>query len=458
MQFRKLNVKALEIGKIYVAYSAKNKLLSKNGNKGVLVKLVESFGNGASIKVQLLGTQTTTNILQLDTRDNAWVYDPSGSDMQVCAKPANKAAFPGFSPRMEREGWEGKPFIFREDELYELTKDDVEEHAGKLTLRHEGDTIDPEEDAPYVNIFLASDIYPVEPPEWRIPRAQRMGVGAVEIALPPKRASAEDEQVIALLSDALTLLKAECGEGKTACYNVTDDKGKVVYRDYHAACHAGLQRTGGKQAAYILTAVKAPRPKEGLTSEILTAFINYLTGYSPFADAFVVKDAEWIRANGYILTANVSAQMVAGACIATRQCWEYPHMIAAWYGLMEQGLDANTAFLFGCRASLNNGKWKFAQAGTGHTVFRIDQMPEKAIINFIDGKPVKQNDKPYSQKTDYYGVNNLWGECTDMAPVVEKLGAIGGGKKAWGAAGVSFDDAMEQAADIIEDWQKAAGV
>lgn len=466
MQVRKLGIKALQPGNIYVAYSAKNKLLSKNGKKGVLVKLVET--SGVNIKVQPLGTDTTTAITKLESRDDAWIYDVAGADVQVCARVANKNAYPGFSARMEREGWDGKAFTFDPAELYTLTPEDgeengVQEHVGTVTLRHEGDTIDPDEDAPYVNIFLASDLYPVQEPEWRVPRAQRMGVGAVEINLPPKRVSAEDAELINLLSDALKTFKAGFKPGATASYCVADDKGQVFYDDWQGACHAGLQRIEGRgdkgKAAYILTGCREATGKSGLTGEVLKTFINYLTGYSPFADAFLIKDAEWIMANNcYVLTADVSAQMVAGACIATRQCWEYPHIQVAWYGLMNQGLDANTAYLFGNRASSSGNKWRFAQGATGHTVFSIERMSEKAIIAFIDGKPRQQNKKPYRQDCNYHGVNALWGDTDSKAKVIEKLDTIGGAKTAWGSSGLPFDDAMEQAADIIDDWAKGAGV
>lgn len=459
MQVRKLGVKNLVVGNIYVAYSSKNKLLSKNDGKGVLVKVVTA--EGVNIKVQPLGTDTVTAIAKLEGRDDAWIYEVAGADLEVQARIANKKAFPGFSPRMEREGWDGKVFTFNPDDLYALTEEDgVADQVGTLTLRHEGDTIDPEEDAPYVNIFLASNIYPAKEPEWRVPRAQRMGVGAVEINLPPKRVSAEEEAVIALLSDALATVK-EHPQTNTACYIICDAKGKSVYKDLTGACHAGLRREdNAKGAAYIVTGCK--KIVEPMTDNIQREFINYLTNHSPFKDAFIIKDADWImKERAYVLDCTkVSAQLIGGACIATRQCWEYPHLQVAWYNLMEQGLDMNTSYVFGCKATFSSGKWRFAQSHTGHTVFNLDGMTEKAIINFIDGKPTIQNKQPFSKDCNYWGVCKMWGGEDEQAGILTKLGKLSAGATAWGgdSAYMTADDAFEKAADLIEDWAKGAGV
>ncbi len=454
MQVRKLSVKNLVVGNMYVAYSAKNRILSANGNKGVLVKVVEV--SGVNIKVQRLGTDKPTAIAKLDTRQDAWVYDLPVDELEVFVKPKDKNVFPAFSARMIREGWDkGKVFKFKQDELYEITAEDSEEKAGTLTLRHEGDTIDPEEDSPYVNIFLASDVYPANVPEWRIPRAQRMGVGAVEVALPPKRVSAEDKELIEHLSDALKVFNENKQLERTATFCMVNADGRINGEEWHGACHAGLSRGKGKESKYIISGCK--RPTAYCTEEMLDLYINYLTGYSPLADAFLIKDAAWIKENGYIISGEVSAQMVAGACIATRQAWESADMVNGFYGLLHQGLSPNIAFLFGCKATASGGKWKFTQGATGHTLFSHYRMDEKAIMNFVDGKVKKQNKDSYMKNTNYGGVNDMWGNG-EQAKVFSQLENIGGEKNAWGKAGLAFEDAMEQAADIIDDWCKGNGI
>lgn len=453
MQVRKLSVKNLVVGNMYVAYSAKNRLLSVNGDKGVLVKVVEVAG--VNIKVQRLGTDKPTAITKLDTRQDAWIYELPVDELQVFVKPKDKNAFPGFSPRMVKEGWDkGKVFTFKADELYEITAEDLAEQAGTLTLRHEGETIDPEEGEPFVNIFLASDIYPAQAPEWRIPRAQRMGVGAVEVALPPKRVSAEDEELIKHLSKALEVFNANKNLERTATFCLVNEKGNISSDDWNAPCHAHLSRAKGG-AKYIISGCKGA--KGDCTEEMLDMYIHYLTGYSPMADAFLIKDAAWIRENGYVISGDVSAQMVGAACIATRQAWESPDMVKGFYGLLQQGISPNVAFLFGCKAVEDGGKWKFTRGATGHTLFCHYRMDENAIMNFIDGRVVTQNKDAYTKNPNYQGVNDMWGKG-ETAKVFKSLENISGAKTAWGKAGVSFDDAMEQAADIIDEWAKGAGV
>ena len=70
---------------------------------------------------------------------------------------------------------------------------------------------------------------------------------------------------------------------------------------------------------------------------------------------------------------------------------------------------------------------------------------------------VKENAKPYHQDNNYTGVNSLWGDST-KAEVLNSLSSIGGAVRFGVKEGLSFEDAMEQAADIIEDWMKKEGV
>lgn len=464
--FRKLNVKNLVAGNIYVAFSAKNKMLSRNGDKGVFVKVVSTTPQ--NVKVQVLGTTTETAIAKLDSRDDAWVYDPAGAEVEVVARIADKAAWPGFTARMEREGWDGKAFTFKDDELY-LVDDEGSAGYGLTLLRHEGDTIDPEEDAPYVNTFLMSDIYPTTPPEWRIPRAQRMGMGAIELPLPPKPVAEQHNAIIESLAPRFKEIYAGHGRENVSYMkvNLTENKEKC---HFDKACHADMQTKCPFVPEYILT-MGFPKgetrwAKDKAEGEALRLWVTYLTSYSPYADVFLTKDVDFILENGYIIDANKPARLVVGACYATRQVWEKGARARAFLELYQAGVPLHQAFVFGSQCSEHkDGKMKFAQEGSGHSHLYNGRLSNKCIMNFINGKPqyagklyTKDCHATNSVHGGRNGVDGMWSDQfgEDVSPMYQQLLSIKG-QGGWGAA-LPIDEAVERAADMIDDWVDKAGL
>lgn len=467
-QFRKLLVKSLEVGSIYVAYSAKNKHLSRNGDKGVFVKVVHTTPQ--NVKVQVLGTTIETAIAKLDTRDDAWMYDPSGAEVQVAARIADKTAWPGFSPRMEREGWDGKVFMFNADELH-LIDDEEHPHFGVTLLRHEGDTIDPEEDAPYVNTFLMSNIYPVNPPEWRVPRAQRMGIGAIELPLPPKPVAEQHNAIINQLAPLFATIHSNHRDENVsfAKVSLTEDEKEWCFNQQ---CHHKIQASEDFKVEYVLTMGFPKEGKGGLWAkdkaegEALRFWITYLTSYSPYADVFLTKDVDFILEKGYILDASKPSRLVVGACFATRQVWEKGARARAFLELYKAGIPLHLAHVFGSQCSeFAGGKMKFAQSGNNHSHLHNERLSDKCIINFVDCKP-QYAGKPYNERPDATsnvhggtdGVDGMWSASfrTKPSPVYAKLREIKGAGS-WGAS-LSVDEAVERAADIIDDWAAKVGI
>lgn len=467
-QFRKLLVKNLVVGTTYVAFSARNKLLSSNGDSGVFVKVISI--SGGNIKVQVLGTTTETAINKLDTREDAWLYDPAGSEMNVIARISDKSAWPGFSPRMAREGWDNKPFVFKEDELYEVTEEDNPAKAGTLLLRHEGDTIDPEEEMPYINTFLMSDIYPAEPPEWRIPRAQRMGIGAIELPLPPKPVAEQHKAIIDALSPHVVELRKK-HTGENVSFAKYDAEFKLVNEYQNQVCHARLQRSGDQNVSYILTIGRndlegrASWVKGYASDEATRLYITYLVGYSPYKDVFLTKDVDFILEHGYIIDASKPSRLVVAGCFATRQIWEKSERCEGFLSLYKAGIPLDLAFVFGCQCSeYKEGKIKFAMQGSDHSHLENGRLSDKCILNFVDGKPQFPG-KPYNVDESAssnshggcYGVNGMWSKDFADKPssMFQKLKDIKGAGS-WGKA-LPVEDAVEKAADLIDDWIKEVG-
>lgn len=468
MQFRKLNVAKLNVGEIYVAYSSKNKHLAANGPRGVFVKVIEK--KGKNVKVQVLGTLIETAITNLEAREDAWVYSPAGVKLPVRVEIHDKAAWPGFTPRMEREGWDGKEFALNMDEIFLV--EDVESPGNGLTLlRHEGETIDPDENAPYINNFLMCDIIPLSPPEWRIPRAERMGMGAIELPLPPKPVAEQHKELIVALTPHLEELRNRHTAENVSFEKFSADlKKSEAYRNQ--VCHRCIQTTERFKVAYVTTigytGVKGGSwvNSQKITDEALRLWVTYLANYSPYADAVITKDPDFIIKYGYILDASAPARMVVGLCYASRQVWEKPQRAEGFLELYKQGIEINAAFLFGSQCSeYRNGKMKFAQGGESHSHLCNSRLSNECAVNFIKHQPefpgLPYCENPQASNSDHggdYGVDGTWSSAfrvgTKVYPLLAELKANTGG---WGGA-LAVEDAAEQAADIIDEWMGRMGL
>jgi hypothetical protein len=431
----------------------------------VFVKFISKSGD--TIKVQMVGTNVETAIKGLDSRDDAWMYCVSGAPIPVQVRVVTDEG-PRFSPRMIQEGWEGKVFPFDEAELYTSQKEG-DDYFGVTLLRHKGDTLKPDTQQPYVNNFRMNWVFPAEAPEWRIPRAERMGIGAVELPLPKKPVPPEHQEVIDMLLDQLKEVKALHTSSNVSFARVSAD-GKHVESSFNQACHADLQSdVDDFEIGYVLTigtnTCKNPGQwvKGHPCKEAQVAWVTYLTSHSPYADVFITKDPEFILEHGYIIDASKPTKLVVGACYATRQEWEKPFRAEAFLELMKAGIMPDPAFVFGCQCSqYGNGKIKFAITTDGHNHFQNKEVSDKCIQNFINKTP-QYKGRAYSVNVNasrgYGGVDGMWsdkyGEGSD---VYKALAAIKHPTANPSANALPVDEAIEQAADIIEDWCGRFGV
>lgn len=445
MLVRKLTVAGLEVGKVCVAYSAKSKMLSSNGKNGVFV-LIEEI-KGKDVKVKILGLDKSMVIKNVDGRQDAWIYSPDDTlKIKIKGAVGDKKGVT-FTQRVF-DLYHDKERNFDMNAVYKHERDD--EHKGKIFYRFRG------EDEKFSTLHFGW-VFPVVEPEWRVPRAQRMGIGAVEIKLPPKPVGAEEEELLTKLSAAIKEFNKNKQPLRVASFIGLDDKGKIIGKEYSGPCHAALDCWNGVH--YILSCHPEQRTEGTVSDNVVVDYINFLTNYSNFKDAFLIKDADWILKNCYILTGEVSAQLVAGACMATRQIQEHPQVVLAWHGLMKQGIDANMAFIFGCSATIDNkGGMLFNASNYGHIQFAHRSMSDDNIINYLDGKIVIQNDLPYKSKSNYRGVDRMWGELKDSSSIWDRLNNVGGKGTGWQRKYLPIEDACEQAADVIEAWMKENGV
>jgi hypothetical protein len=455
MQVRRLNIKQLEIGGNYLAYSAKNKMLSSPN--GTLVKVAEVSGTG--IKVQVLGIPDAplTAIARLDSRQDAWVYDPAGCDVVMKMADFDETQWPFWTPRLEASGWKQREFILDVSRFYLNTREGA--GNGVTLYRMEETQINEKTGRPYVTNFPLNWLTPVNPPEWRVPRAERMGLGAVELPLPPKPVKPEHEEAVKNLMPFLKKIDGVCTENVN--HIRVDADFKHYDRRVNQACHRAIQEEPGFQAKYVCTmgwnSGSSSWVKGRPCDEALELYITYLTSYSPYAEAFLTKDVKFILEHGYVIDGDAPNRIVAGACFATRQVWERPGRAEAFLELYKAGVPLDAAFMFGSQCSVfKGGKMKFGLTSSDHNHFQNGRVSDKCMVNFLKHKPEFPGDA-YTQ--DVYassgpgGVDGMWSKAYGKTSLIhKKLLDI---KRSNGTPmdnALSVAEAVEQAADFIDEW------
>lgn len=452
-QYRKLKASRCDVDQVIVAF--KPAMGDKNG---ALFRIKEIKGNVLTGVLLASGKQAAVDL----SKEENWAYDPSAAPTSVVVHIADANAFPGLSPRMVKEGWDGKAFEFKPEEVVFDDKAASPGH-GKFFLRHTGET-KKEDGTLYRNLFLMSDIYLTAPPEWRVSRAEMMGADVVELPLPPKPVLAENNAIIEAitpwlksLNDGLT--SENTGHGKCTL----DFKQKILHQNQ--VCHRELQREWQHPVGYVFTVGINRTPltgnwNKGLPSdEALDLWITYLTSYSPYADAFITKDPAYIKEYGYILRGDAPSRLVVGACFATRQVWEKKERAEGFLELYKAGLSLDEAFLFGCQCSVyKNGKMKLGQEGSGHSHLYNGRLTDECILNFFDHTTVK--DVPFNKNCNPSGskggIDGMWSKGfmeKPRAKIVDKLFNI---KKAGGGMDNSLpvEDCVEMAVDAIREWRE----
>lgn len=467
MQVRRLQTKQLIVGNTYLAFSAKNKKLSSPVGTFVAITSVTARG----IKMLLLGTENPEEvaITKLDERDDAWIYDPSGVEIEMRLDPAlDKNQWPKWTPRLEASDWMSRIFTLDTSRFYKVERPG-EPGNGVTMIRMEDPNINPSTGRAYVTNFPLNWVMPVNPPEWRIPRAERLGLGAVELPLPPKPVKPEHQEALKALveSGLLKEISKQCRENVHHMRISADLKKTSVH--LNQVCHREVKDDVRFEPAYLVTLglntgsshwVKG-KPS---TEEALELYITYLTNYSPYADVFISKDAKFILEYGYVIDTNSPNRLVLGACFATRQVWERPYRADAFLALYKAGVPLDAAFMFGSQCSVfSGGKMKMGLTSSDHNHFQNSLVSDKCMVNFIkhapefSGKPYKY--EPNASDGGNGGVDGMWSkEYNKGSQIYKSLVDIKGQGTNPMTNMLPADEVVERAADLIDDWLSNHGL
>lgn len=152
----------------------------------------------------------------------------------------------------------------------------------------------------------------------------------------------------------------------------------------------------------------------------LVRFYDWLFNRSPYASAFISKNAEMVVSERVIVAdCSVASNLLAGALSAARTPTEFP-MLKPYLALVDAGVNEHLAFILSFGVSGRDERCTFnADYSISHKPFDVDCFSRRSLTNFLNNTPVNLN-KPHNVNPGYqsnYYIKNLFGEGGDYLRV-----------------------------------------
>lgn len=165
-------------------------------------------------------------------------------------------------------------------------------------------------------------------------------------------------------------------------------KGTAGREDIHGGqpCHAALARSNVGEVAELVYSVRhdlkhvpeAARPA-------YQRYLDYILNRSPWAHAFLTKDAEEAMEQDVFMNVEVNRHVIAAACVAIRMAHEYLNRIRAFSWALDNGACEPAAWLFCCSFSVVMDASKPEGWGGGHDVIDGGRDMAETVKFFREG-------------------------------------------------------------------------
>jgi hypothetical protein len=183
--------------------------------------------------------------------------------------------------------------------------------------------------------------------------------------------------------------------------------GEIKHFD-STACTASLRSgSADRQLECILSCVGYGVENE----EYYKPFINWLIKRSPYADAFLSKQASKVgRDKCLIVNPNCPSNIMAGGIIAARGTYENKGIAMGWYELTKRGVNENLAFILSHWVKCGMaGVVGFQGSTQNHHAVEANYATKDYIKAFINNKP-EVILPTYQSVRRYYRIQDTWGD------------------------------------------------
>lgn len=221
----------------------------------------------------------------------------------------------------------------------------------------------------------------------------------------------------------------------------------VVYADKsdittNTACYANLQyikdRWDGKSKweplALILYRSENYCNTLKLSDTVRITYLEWLLNESPWASAYVEKDAKQVFDDRIVtINTDIDCRVVGGGCVGFRRLWEYCQIVQTWYDLAVKGVNKNLAYFLAHASTGAKGDYiTWEHYGWGHTNLNHDDLSKEGLLNFVNGTPIG--------KVGTYRTTGSYKSYSDMFQDNDNYGTM---MSSWVAKNFPYKDAEE---------------
>lgn len=429
---QKATKETLEVGKLYMGYSAQSKKLSSNGHCGVICQFEGFTADGrATVNTSYKGAVHKVNIARVDERPDVFLIplqelmDSGQVHFELTGLHGDEP--PRTSQRMYNLIEQGQSGL---TPLHSITLQEAAEIGSAIRFHAlYGET----EDGQHCNVNTlqvrqTKDLLALLRSEEE-KRKRELGERRAQIAALKEggvrlvRGKPENGELLSRLKPLREQLAREAGErqGATAFFGAVTQQGdgNVGLSDSFSsgACHARIKEFEGQD--YILTSVQkgirngnwpvqGRMVKKGMKSVFLT-YIDYLANRSPYSCAVETKDAQDIWDYGWVISTEHPSNLISSLCTATRHVWEYPARCYAFAKMVEKGVSEDLAFVACLSASgdPSKGELDFQGGCVEHTALMFNKMTDLDIVSFCLGNMPNANPN-LKDDGNYYSPNKVW--------------------------------------------------
>lgn len=201
---------------------------------------------------------------------------------------------------------------------------------------------------------------------------------------------------------------------ENAAANFIDSNGKILGTS-SSVCHHFLC---GHKAKFIINGLQdgenyGENIGRILPKEVEVWYLDWLLNRSPYADAFITKDAEKALETRIVVSSgDHPGNYVGGSIVSLRLLWEHTYAAQAAYDLHKAGVHEDVAFLLGHTVSVerkitpdsptewnNNTSW--------HSSIDVGTMGFKGIKNFMAHKPTNKTGI-YAKQGQFSGYSAMY--------------------------------------------------
>lgn len=217
-----------------------------------------------------------------------------------------------------------------------------------------------------------------------------------------------------LIDKAKSKLLEEVEWRQNAAASFISPQGKISFKQ--SVCHHILR---GHPAKFIINGLQdgddyGDNIGRILPKEVEVWYLDWLLNRSPYADAFITKDAvKALEERIVVSSGDHAGNYIGGSIVSLRLLWEHTYAAQAAYDLHQAGVAEHLAFLLGHtiqveRKIKEDSVTEWSANTSWHSSIDVGCMGFKGIKAFFKHKPTYVSDNIYSKAGQYEGYSRMY--------------------------------------------------